>query len=34
MIIELPDKDMNSAREKLRAKYRVIEFVSANDVYK
>jgi GTP pyrophosphokinase len=34
MIIELPDKDMSSARDKLKAKYRVIEFVSINDVYK
>jgi len=34
MIIELPDKDMNSARDKLKSRYRVIEFVSVNDVYK
>jgi GTP diphosphokinase / guanosine-3',5'-bis(diphosphate) 3'-diphosphatase len=34
LIIELPDKNMDSAREKLLTKYRVIEFVSVNDAYK
>ena len=34
MILELPDKNIESAREKLKARYRVIDFVSVNDVYK
>ena len=34
MILELPDKNINLAREKLKARYKVIEFVSVNDVYK
>lgn len=34
MIIELPDQNMSSAQEKLKTKYRVLEFVSVNDVYK
>ncbi|MBE0491886.1 MAG: bifunctional (p)ppGpp synthetase/guanosine-3',5'-bis(diphosphate) 3'-pyrophosphohydrolase [Sulfurospirillum sp.] len=34
MIVELPDKEMYSAKEKLKTKYRVIEFVSINDAYK
>ncbi|WP_024955519.1 RelA/SpoT family protein [Sulfurospirillum arcachonense] len=34
MILELPDKNVDMAREKLKARYKVIEFVSTNDVYK
>jgi len=34
MILELPDKNVELAREKLKARYKVIDFVSANDVYK
>lgn len=34
MILELPDKNVDLAREKLRARYKVIDFVSAKDVYK
>ncbi len=34
MILELPDKSVNSIRNNLKSKYSVIEFVSVNDVYK
>jgi len=34
MILELPDKNTDSIRENLKGKYRVIQFVSANDAYK
>lgn len=34
MILELPDKNINSVRDNLKGRYRVIEFVSANDAYK
>ncbi len=34
MILELPDKNMDLAREKIKARYKVIDFVSVNDVYK
>ncbi len=34
MILELPDKNVLKVREKLKAKYKVIDFVSANDAYK
>ena len=34
MILELPDKNVELAREKLKARYKVIDFVSVNDVYK
>lgn len=34
MILELPDKDFEHIRDKLKSKYKVIEFVSMNDVYK
>ncbi len=34
MILELPDKNVTLAREKLKARYKVIDFVSVNDVYK
>lgn len=34
MILELPDKNVSSVRDNLKGKYRVIEFVSANDAYK
>ncbi|MBP6324654.1 MAG: bifunctional (p)ppGpp synthetase/guanosine-3',5'-bis(diphosphate) 3'-pyrophosphohydrolase [Sulfurospirillum sp.] len=34
MILELPEKNINSVRDNLKGRYRVIEFVSANDAYK
>ena len=34
MILELPDKNIELAREKLKTKYKIIDFVSVNDVYK
>ncbi|MDD3324109.1 MAG: RelA/SpoT family protein [Sulfurospirillaceae bacterium] len=34
MILELPDKNMESVKENLKNKYRVIDFVSVNDAYK
>ncbi len=34
MILELPDKNVAQARGKLKDRYKIIEFVSANDVYK
>lgn len=34
MILELPDKNIDLARENLRARYKVINFVSVKDVYK
>ena len=34
MILELPDKNVELAREKLKARYKVIDFVSVHDVYK
>ncbi|WP_458701209.1 RelA/SpoT family protein [Sulfurospirillum sp. 1307] len=34
MILELPDKNMELAREKIKARYKVIEFVSVHDAYK
>lgn len=34
MILELPDKNIESVRENLKSRYRVIQFVSANDAYK
>ncbi len=34
MILELPDKPVNSIRNNLKSRYSVIEFVSVNDVYK
>ncbi len=34
MILELPDKSVNSIRNNLKSRYSVIEFVSVNDVYK
>ena len=34
MILELPDKNIELARKRLKAKYKVIDFVSVNDVYK
>ncbi len=34
MILEIPDKSVKSIRNNLKSKYRIIEFVSANDAYK
>jgi len=34
MILELPDKNVVLASQKLKARYKVIDFVSVNDVYK
>lgn len=34
MILELPDKSFEQVRDKLKSKYKVIDFVSTNDVYK
>ena len=34
MILEVPDKSINSIRNNLKSKYQVIEFVSVNDAYK
>ena len=34
MILELPDKNINTVRDNLKNKYRVIQFVSVNDAYK
>ncbi len=34
MILELPDKPVNSIRNNLKSRYSVIEFVSINDAYK
>ena len=34
MILELPDKNMESIRDNLKSKYRIIQFVSVNDAYK
>lgn len=34
MILELPEKNMELAREKLKARYKIIDFVSLHDVYK
>ncbi|MFK5881121.1 MAG: RelA/SpoT family protein [Sulfurospirillum sp.] len=34
MILELPDKSINSIRNNLKSRYSVIEFVSINDAYK
>jgi len=34
MILELPDKNVTAVRDNLKGKYRVIEFISANDAYK
>ena len=34
MILELPDNNMLLAREKLKSRYKIIDFVSVNDVYK
>ncbi len=34
MILELPDKNVELAREKLKARYKIVDFVSTNDVYK
>ncbi|MDD3342932.1 MAG: RelA/SpoT family protein [Sulfurospirillaceae bacterium] len=34
MIIELPDKNIDSIRANLKGKYRVIQLVSVNDAYK
>ncbi len=34
MILELPDKPINSIRNNLKSRYSVIEFVSINDAYK
>jgi GTP pyrophosphokinase len=34
MILELPDKNVDLIRERLKARYKVIDFVSAKDVYK
>lgn len=34
MILELPEKNLDAMREKIKTKYKVIEFVSTNDVYK
>ena len=33
MILELPDKNIALASQKLKARYKVIDFVSVNDVY-
>lgn len=34
MILELPDKNIDTVRDNLKNKYRIIQFVSVNDVYK
>ncbi|MBV5279274.1 MAG: bifunctional (p)ppGpp synthetase/guanosine-3',5'-bis(diphosphate) 3'-pyrophosphohydrolase [Campylobacteraceae bacterium] len=34
MILELPDKNVNSVRDNLKSKYRIIQFVSVTDAYK
>jgi GTP pyrophosphokinase len=34
MILELPEKNLDAIKEKLKSKYKIIEFVSKNDVYK
>ena len=34
MILELPDKNIDSVRENLKGRYRIIQFVSVNDAYK
>ncbi len=34
MILELPEKNINSVRDNLKGRYRVIELVSAKDAYK
>ena len=34
MILELPDKNVDLARKKLRARYKIVDFVSVKDVYK
>ena len=34
MILELPDKNIDLARGKLKARYKVLDFVSLKDVYK
>jgi len=34
MIVELPEKNLSSIKSNLKAKYKIINFVSLNDVYK
>jgi GTP pyrophosphokinase len=34
MILELPDKNVDSVRDNLKSKYKIIDFVSVHDVYK
>lgn len=34
MIVELPDKNIDSIRENLKSRYKIVDFVSLNDVYK
>ena len=34
MILELPDKNVDSVRDNLKSKYRIIEFISVTDAYK
>ncbi len=34
MILELPDKNVDMVKKRLKTKYKIIEFVSVNDAYK